>query len=381
MAYIIRKITNTVLNAAKYFPVIVITGPRQSGKSTFCENTFTGYAKYNLEDLGLRDIVAADPKAFIKNCGEKTIIDEVQHLPDLLSYIQLECDADANRQFILTGSSNFSQLESISQSLAGRAAVFSLLPLALDEVPEFRKSATDEILYKGLYPSVVTGKRPAELFYPNYYTTYVERDVRQLKNISDLSTFQIFMKMTASRVGTEFNASQIGLEIGMSSPTVRGWMSILQTSYIAFLLQPYYANINKRLTKTPKIYFYDTGLLCFLLGIENAEQLKTHPLRGAVFENLAVLELVKQRFNQGKESDICFYRENAGREVDIVRCNLESMEIFEVKSSSTFSQAFLKNLKYLDELLGSKIKKSVVVYDGETVLPTAVNIRNLTENF
>lgn len=381
MDYIYRAITPAIERGAEYFPVIVVTGPRQSGKSTLCNHIFSDYTKYNLEDVGLRDNVSTDPKGFINNCGDKVIIDEVQHIPDILSYIQIAVDKQPERRFVLTGSSNFALLESITQSLAGRAALYTLLPMALDELGDYVSLSTDELLFKGFYPSVVTGSRPADLFYPNYYSTYIERDVRQLKNISDLRLFQNFIKLAAGRCGTEFNASQLATEVGLTSPTVKSWISILQASYIAFLLPPYFANLNKRLTKTPKIYFYDTGVLCYLLGIENASQLAVHPLRGAIFENLAVVELLKQRFDKAKLPNLCFYRENRGREADIVRMDGEMLDIFEVKSSQTFNRSFVKNLDYLKELLGDKIRNTAVIYDGDYIPPSVINIRELTQRY
>lgn len=381
MGYIYRKITPAIERGAKYFPVIVVTGPRQSGKSTLCNHIFTDYAKYNLEDIGLRDNISLDPKGFINSCGDRAIIDEVQHAPDLLSYIQIEVDRNPERRFVLTGSSNFALLESVTQSLAGRAALYTLLPMALDELGDYASLSTNELLLNGFYPSVVTDKRPADLFYPNYYSTYIERDVRQIKNISDLRQFQSLVRLAAGRCGNEFNASQLSTEIGISAPTVKSWLSVLQASYIAFLLPPYFTNLNKRLTKTPKIYFYDTGVLCYLLGIENQGQLAVHPLRGAVFENLAVIELLKQRLNGAKQPNLCFYRENRGVEADIVRMEGEMLDIFEVKSSQTFNKTFVKNLDYLKGLLGERIRNSVVVYDGDNIPPSVINIRDLTRRY
>lgn len=380
MEYIPRRITPAIERGAKYFPVIVITGPRQSGKSTLCRKIFESYTQYNLEDLGLRENIENDPIAFIKNCGKYVVIDEAQNLPKIFSYIQIAVDEDPERRFVLTGSSNFALMGKITQSLAGRAVLFTLLPLSLDELSEFYvNSPTSTLLFNGFYPSVVTDARPADLFYPAYYSTYVERDLIVLKNISDLSQFQTFIRLVAARVGYEFNASMIATEAGISAPTVRSWMSILQASYIAFLLPPYYANINKRLTKTPKVYFYDTGLLSYLLDIETPEQLNIHPLRGGIFENLAVIELLKQRFNNGKSSNLSYYRENSGREADIVRTEGDKMDLFEVKSSQTWNKSFIRNLNYLKELFGDKIKNSVVVYDGETIPPATINIRQLTK--
>ena len=211
MKYIPRKLTSAIERGAKFFPVVVLTGPRQSGKSTLCKHIFSDYSKYNLEDIGLRENIIHDPKGFIESCGENVVIDEVQHLPELFSYIQIAVDEKPERRFILTGSSNFALMESITQSLAGRAALYTLLPLALDEVGGYRDCSTETLLYNGLYPSVVTGTRPADLFYPNYYSTYVERDVRQLKNITDITAFQTFVRLVAGRCGTEFNASQLSV--------------------------------------------------------------------------------------------------------------------------------------------------------------------------
>lgn len=381
MYYIFRNITPAVLRGAQYFPVTVITGPRQSGKSTFCRNTFNDYIEYNLEDLALREKIEEDPKLFLSECGEKVIIDEIQHVPSIFSYLQVEVDNHPNRRFIITGSSNFALMEKITQSLAGRTVLFTLLPLALNEIPTYANIDTDSLLFNGLFPSVVTGQRPADLFYSAYNTTYVEKDVRQLKNIGDLRVFQKFMRLAAGRTGSEINGVQFGNELAISSPTVKSWTSTLEASYILFPLLPYYANINKRLTKTPKVYFYDTGLLCYLLGIECPGHLRNHPLRGAIFENLAVVELLKQRFNEGKTSNLFFYRENKGREVDILRATGEYLDIFEVKSSHTYSSAFSNNLKYLKQLFKEKVKTSAVIYDGDFIPPDIVNIRQLTQKF
>lgn len=381
MIYLERKITPAIRRGAQYYPVVVLTGPRQAGKSTLCRHIFTDYKKYNLEDVALREKIKDDPKGFIANCGDEVVIDEVQHIPDLFSYIQVAVDENPSRRFILTGSSNFALMENITQSLAGRAVLFTLLPLELDETGSYASRPTQDLLFNGFYPSVVADIRPADLFYPNYYTTYIERDVRQLKNIADLRQFQIFMRLLAGRAGSEFNASQLSVETGVSSPTIKAWMSVLETSYIAFTLQPYYANLNKRLTKTPKVYFYDTGLLCFLLGMETPGQLVSHPAKGNIFENLAVIELLKQRFNEGRLSNLFFYRENSGREADIVRKLPDGLDILEVKASQTWNKSFVRNLSYLKNLLGGEVKSTAVIYDGDTIPPATLNIRDLTRYY
>lgn len=377
MDYVHRKISGSILRAAEYYSVIVITGPRQVGKSTLCRHLFGDYSQYNLEDVALRQAVKTDPKAFLDSCGKDVVIDEVQHVPDLLSYIQLIVDSGNSRRFVLTGSSNFSLLENVTQSLAGRAALFTLLPFALEELPEYRQCTTDKLLVNGLYPGVVAKGIPNDLFYRNYYATYIERDVRQLKSIENLDGFQHFIRLAAARCGNEFNASAMGVETGVSSPTIKSWLGILKASYIAFTLSPYYANISKRLTKTPKIYFYDTGLLCWLIGINTPEQLSYHPLRGAVFENLAVVELLKMRFNADESPDMYFYRENSGREVDLMMTNGTAYDIFEIKSAKTFSPDFLTNINYLTALLGDKIAHKTVIYDGDYIPPNILNVRDL----
>lgn len=380
MEYIKRKISDSVLEAAKYYRVIVVTGPRQTGKTTLCRHLFSDYKYYNLEDVALRNAIADDPKGFLSECGDRVIIDEVQNIPELFSYIQVVVDADENRRFALTGSNNFSLMESITQSLAGRAALFTLLPFALNELSgEYQSAQTDEILFRGLYPGTTIRRMPPEMFFRNYYSTYMERDVRQIKQITDLPKFQHLMRLVAGRVGSECNASALANETGISSPTVKSWLGVMQTSYLLTVLPPYYQNISKRLIKTPKVYFIDTGLLCYLLGITSAEQLKTHPLRGAVFENLIVVEMLKDRFNRGKDSNMFFYRESSGREVDVVQTEADKFRIWEVKSAKTFNTDFRKNLDYFKSIFGEKVISAKVIYDGDNIPPDAVNFRQFPD--
>lgn len=377
MVYVPRLITPYIEECIKYFPVIVVTGPRQVGKTTLCKHICSGYSQYNLEDAALRMAVADDPKSFLAGCGQKVVIDEVQHVPELLSYIQLMVDENPQLRFVLTGSSDFVLLESITQSLAGRVAVFTLLPFSLKELGEYKETPTDQMMIGGFYPAVRANGMPYEFFFRNYYTTYIERDVRQIREIVSLPDFQKFMKLLAGRVGSECNASMLGNEVGVSSPTIKKWFGVLQTSYIAFPLQPYYVNIGKRLAKTPKVYFYDTGLLCYLLDIETPEQLAVHPLRGAIFENLVVAELLKDRFNQAKRSNLMFYRENSGREVDIIQETGSKLSLIEIKSSMTYNREFSKNLDYIKKLFGDKVESARVVYDGTFIPPNIMNFRQL----
>ncbi len=380
MRYIERKISDKVLECSKYYQVLVITGPRQTGKTTLCRHLFNEYSYYNLEDVALRMRIASDPKGFLEACGRQVIIDEVQHVPELFSYIQLTVDDDAERHFILTGSNNFAMMESITQSLAGRACLFTLMPFSLGEIADMTNDmSVDEIMLRGFFPGTMLKGVPPDFFYTNYYTTYIERDVRQVKNITDIGAFQQMMRLMAGRTGSEMNASALAGETGISAPTIRSWNSILETSYLTYPLRPYFANISKRLVKSPKVYFVDTGLLCFLLGISSPEQLAVHPLRGAVFENLAVNEMLKHEFNSAHLPQLYFYRENAGREVDIVKEEAGVLSLFEVKSSSTFNPSFVANMNYLKKLLGSKVGSASVIYTGDNIPPDVYNFKQFFE--
>ncbi|MDE6395925.1 MAG: ATP-binding protein [Muribaculaceae bacterium] len=380
MPFLKRNISPAILEASKFFRVIVVSGPRQTGKTTLCKHLFPDYTYYNLEDIALRTSISEDPKRFLASCGQKVIIDEAQNLPDLFSYIQLTVDNELSRRFVLTGSNNLSLMENITQSLAGRAALFTLLPFALSETPgEYIKQPTDSILLKGLFPRVVAEDIPAELFYRNYYSTYIERDVRMIRQITDLTRFQHLIKLIAGRVGSECNMSALANETGISSPTVKSWISVLQTSYILTILPPYYTNISKRLAKSPKIYFIDTGLLCYLLGITTVDQLAVHPLRGAVFENLIVIEMLKNRYNMGLDSNLYFYRESSGREVDIIQTVSSQLRLWEVKSSSTYNSEFRRNLDYLKSLLGDTISSAKIIYDGDPIPPDIYNFRQIPD--
>lgn len=383
MEYIKRQISDAILEANKYYSVITITGPRQVGKTTLCKNLFPEYEYINLERAAQRNVIEQDIEAFFSANKKNMIIDEVHHLPELLSYIQVIADENPKRKFVLTGSSNFKLLHSISQSLAGRTSLFTLLPFSLEEVTSYVTEDTNKVLFSGLYPDIFAKKTPPSLLYRNYYNTYIERDVHQLLNIKNMMLFQTFIRLCAGRVGCECNFSSLANEVGVSSPTINEWISILQSSYILWKLPPYYANINKRLVKTPKLYFYDTGLLCYLLGIEKEEQLLSYPLRGNIFENFVVTEFLKARFNRGMDSNLFYYRENKGNEVDLLSVNGDNMNICEIKSAQTFNNTFNKGLKHLEELFGDKIKKSFVVYDGTIESDSDVhgiyNFRNMPE--
>lgn len=378
MEYISRIISDKILEAFPFYSVIIITGPRQSGKTTLCKHLFPDYKYYNLENPSLRDIVHNDPNKFIFDAKSGLIIDEVQHMPELLSYIQVCVDEDPARKFVLTGSSDFALMEKITQSLAGRAALFTLLPFSFKEVePYIRNNGADTIMLNGFYPGVIVKQTPADIFYSNYVSTYLERDLRNIKTIENLDLFRLFMKVLASRTSCEFNASSISSAIGISAPTIRKWLGLLKTSYIAFTLPPYYVNIGKRLSKTPKVYFYDTGLLCFLLDIHNPVELQNHPLRGAIFENLVLTQFIKEKFNKKKNWELYFYRENKGREIDVVKSKGIYLDLYEIKSSKTFNKEFTMNLKDVKNLLGEKVTSTILIYDGESFPPDIINIRDV----
>ena len=359
----------------------MLTGPRQSGKTFLCKHQFPQYHYINLENPTTREQVMVAPKAFLEQYSKGLIIDEAQHLPQLFSYIQVIVDENEGAKFVLTGSSNFSLLQGLTQSLAGRATVQTLLPLSLKELGERKMENTDSLLLKGGYPVVWAKGLPVQDASRNYYNTYIERDVRQLLNIKDITRFQIFMRLCAGRIGTEFNASALSNETGVSIPTIQEWLSVLEASYVLFRLPPFFRNVGKRLIKAPKVYFYDTGLACFLMGIEEEKQLTVHPLRGAVFENLVVLEFMKSRFNQGKLPNLYFYRDKAQHEIDHIEEKGMALSAYEIKSSKAFSKDFMKGLDYFRKVAGDDVVSTQVIYDGEQDIITTengmLNFRNL----
>lgn len=368
-----RKLTTEILRLSEFFPVVVITGPRQSGKTTLCKNIFPNYHYIDLDDVSLRSYIADSPKEFLRQYSSGLIIDEAQVYPELFSYIKVIADEIPASKFVLTGSNNFLLMEKITQSLAGRVVLFHLLPLSFAEMQNCANEDTDVLLFNGGFPAVWSKNIPAPDLVRNYYNTYIERDVRQLLKVKDMSKFQIFMRLCAGRTGTEFNATALSGEIGVSYHTVQEWLSILEASFVVFRLLPFYQNIGKRLVKTPKIYFYDTALVCFLLGIENLQQLNTHPLRGVVFENFIVLEFLKKRFNDGKLSNLYFYRDSSQHEVDLLQDLGNKYNAYEIKSAKSFHSDFMNNLKFLKNLLGDKLIRTTLIYDGETEIQSPKN--------
>lgn len=364
--YIPRRLENVIQEAAQYFSVISVTGPRQSGKSTMLKHLFPQLPKYSMKDLHVRAFAEQDPVAFLNQHKEGMFIDEVQKVPVLLDYIQGIVDDDPSRRFVLTGSSNLELLQGLTESLPGRAGVYELLPMSMEETAEqIADKNTNQLLYDGLYPAICAHKNVAHLFYPAYVKTYLEKDVRDLLRIKDQMQFLKFMKLCAARIGSLFNASEVAMELGVDSKTVSHWLSVLQASYLVTLLPPYYENITKRVVKTPKLYFNDPGLACYLLDIESPKQLALDKMRGAVFENLVVMECIKHRFNQGKEGNVFFYRDSNGQEVDILVKEEGQLTAIEVKSSMTYQTDFAKTLKMLPQWTSTPIVRRAVVYGGD----------------
>lgn len=364
--YIPRRLENVIQEAAQYFSVISVTGPRQSGKSTMLKHLFPQLPKYSMKDLHVRAFAEQDPVAFLNQHKEGMFIDEVQKVPVLLDYIQGIVDDDPSRRFVLTGSSNLELLQGLTESLPGRAGVYELLPMSMEETAEqIADKNTNQLLYDGLYPAICAHKNVAHLFYPAYVKTYLEKDVRDLLRIKDQMQFLKFMKLCAARIGSLFNASEVAMELGVDSKTVSHWLSVLQASYLVTLLPPYYENITKRVVKTPKLYFNDPGLACYLLDIESPKQLALDKMRGAVFENLVVMECIKHRFNQGKEGNVFFYRDSNGQEVDILVKEEGQLTAIEVKSSMTYQADFAKTLKMLPQWTSTPIVRRSVVYGGD----------------
>lgn len=388
---IARDLSTTLDGIFKYLPVITVTGPRQSGKTTLCRYLFPDLPYVNLEDLALLAEVKSDPKAFLERHESGVIIDEAQNYPEIFSYLQVAVDEDrfAGRQprrYVVSGSNNFSLMEKISQSMAGRTAVMSLLPLSTDEIMRYRPEAnTSELILNGGFPAVwVAGESGRRLLLSSYYTTYIERDVRNMLNVTNMNAFQLFVRLCAGRIGQEFNKQSMSNEVGVTVNTISHWLSILNASYITYMLNPYYANISKRLTKTPKLYFYDTGLAAYLLGINSVEQLNVNPLRGNLLENLVVNDIMKYDTNRGVEQQLYFYRDKSQHEVDILRIATSGIEAYEVKSSKTWTSSFFSNLDYLKKVLGDRLARTMVLYDGSQENPQGdngyINFRHLSQH-
>ena len=362
---IVRAIAPCLVRLFEQYPFVTVTGPRQSGKTTLCRGTFPHLAYVNLEAPDQREFAESDPRGFLSQLPKGAVLDEIQRVPDLLSYLQVLADEKGqNSLFILTGSEHFKLSEAISQSLAGRTALLRLLPFTLAERERAGASGTmDDIIYAGFYPRIFDqGLEPRQAL-GDYFETYVERDVRRLGEIRNISSFQRFVRLCAGRVGQLTDLVSLGADAGVSHTTARNWLNVLETSYIAFRLPPFRNNIRKRLVKSPKLYFYDVGLASYLIGIERAEQVATHPLRGALFENMIVVEALKYRFNLGRPSNLSFFRDSRGLECDLLFEAASGMGAIEIKSGATIAADFFDSIDTIAKLI-PKISMKVVVYGG-----------------
>lgn len=368
-----RQAQTVLLERAKAYPVVTVLGPRQSGKTTLCRIAFPDKPYVNLEQPDVREFAQQDPKAFLDQYLDGAVLDEIQNVPSLLSWIQVLTDSDPRAgRFVLTGSHQLQLSAQLTQSLAGRTAVIELLPLSLSELMSQNVSmptdgAVDQWMLQGGYPRIHAQQMSPEVMLSDYFATYVERDVRQLINLRHLREFGQCVRLLAGRTGQLLNQSSLGNEVGVSSNTITQWLSILEASFVVFTLAPWSANLGKRLVKSPKVYFYDVGLACWLLGIKTVEQLQYHPLRGALFENLVVLEVMKAQRNQGLREPLYFFRDSNGLEVDLLLERAEGLVLVEIKASQTVAAPLFKGLRTVSTLLGERVKKQYLVYGGDAL--------------
>ncbi len=370
-----RTIIGHLKKMLAQFPVVSVTGPRQSGKTTMLRDAFKDYKYYNLERIDHRQMIIEDPIAFLENNGHGVIFDEVQNLPELFSYIQVMSDErGVPGQYILSGSQSFLMHEKISQSLAGRVFVGHLLPFSMHELN--KKQHVYAAIYNGYYPRLHQVGINAADFYPSYLQTYIERDIRSLKAVSDLNSFSRFMGLCAGRIGQVLNLSSLANDAGITVNTAKSWISLLEASFIVYQLQPYYRNFNKRIIKSPKIYFYDTGLACSLLRINSQDVLKTHYLYGTLFENLVISEIIKQFHHSGNRPPVYYWRESNGTEIDcIIEKNDRGIVAVEIKAGQTFNKDYLKNLKKLPET-DLQVEKRVIYTGTENTEISGISLMN-----
>lgn len=366
-----RTLTPKIIALAQKFQVITLTGPRQSGKTTLVKAAFPALPYVSLEEPDIRQIALNDPRGFLSNYPAGAILDEVQNTPDLFSYIQKIVDENRQVQFILTGSSNFLLMEKISQTLAGRTAILHLLPFSFDELEPASAEPYESVIFKGQYPRIYDRAIAPADFYPSYIQTYIEKDVRLMKNIGDINAFIQFTQLCAGRVGQLLNYTGLANDAGISPNTAKAWLSILESSFIVYRLQPFHRNFNKRLVKSPKLYFYDTGVACSLLGIHDENQVNLHYLKGALFENLIINEFIKRNFNRGEYRPPYFWQDSRGKEIDCLLVDGENIVPVEIKSGKTISNSYFDNLEYWRSLAAAPEGQGYVVYGGEQSLQTS----------
>lgn len=360
-----REITPCLIGLFRQYPFVTVTGPRQSGKTTLCRTVFPDLAYVNLEAPDQREFAESDPRAFLARLDGGAILDEIQRVPSLLSYLQVIADEKGhNSLFVLTGSEQFRLSNAISQSLAGRTALLRLLPFSLAERQQTGASVeVDDILFSGFYPRIHDQGLDPHQALGDYFETYVERDVRQIGEIRNLSSFQRFVRLCAGRVGQLVNLSSLGSDAGVSHTTAREWLTVLEASYIVFQLQPFHSNVQMRLIKSPKLYFYDVGLASYLIGIENSKQIATHPLRGPLFENAVVMEVLKHRLNQGRQSNLSFFRNVKGLECDLFYETGHGIGAIEAKSGATIASDYFDSLNRVAKRL-PEVTRKLVIYGG-----------------
>ncbi len=361
-----RRIVQHLKRMLEKFPVVSVTGPRQSGKTTLLRNAFSEYKYFNLERIDIREMVSADPIGFLNEAGTKVIFDEAQNLPSLFSWLQVVSDERRmNGQYILSGSQSFLLNNQISQSLAGRVSVNVLLPFDTNELLAYGENDPTRMIINGFYPRIYDQKIQPNDFYPSYLQTYIERDIRTLRAIENLRSFSGFLGLCAGRTGQLLNLTSLANDAGISVNTAKAWLSLLEASYIILLLQPYHRNFNKRIIKAPKLYFYDTGVASSLLRIQDPGMLSRHYLVGALFENLVISELIKAMVHQGKRPLIWYWRESNGREIDcIIESEGNRIDAIEIKGGQTYNSDYLKNLKSFPAMSADKIIRKTVVYRG-----------------
>lgn len=365
--FVKRQITHIIKKQQSKFPILALTGPRQSGKTTLLKELFKDYRYISLENPDIRAFATDDPNGFLKEYSENVILDEVQRVPSLFSYIQTKVDESKKMgQYILSGSQNFHLLNSITQTLAGRVALFKLLPLDFEELKAAKLLEDDyaQALFKGFYPAIFDRDIDPKVFYTNYIQTYVEKDVTELLNVKDLKAFRTFLGLCAGRAGQLLNISALANDCNISQPTAKAWLSILESSYLIFLLQPYHQNFNKRLVKSPKLYFYDTGLLSYLLGIRSADEMILNRLKGSLFENLILAELQKKNYHQYTHLDYYFWQDSNGNEIDILLKNYNGFDVFEIKATETISTELFKQMDRFAELAAPEEVKKTLIYGG-----------------
>lgn len=363
-----RTLQNAIRNYIGKYPILAVTGPRQSGKTTMLRHLFEDYRYVSLENPDNRDFALNDPNGFFKQYDSRVIIDEVQQAPDLFSYMQTIVDEKKQMgQFIISGSQNFLLMERITQSLAGRIALFKLFPFDNDELSKSGLLSEDyyENMIKGFYPAIYDRKIPSGTFYDNYMQTYVQRDVSSLLSVKDLRQFRNFIGLCAARVGQLLNLNGLARECGISQPTAKAWLSTLESSYIVFLLHPYFENFNKRIMKSPKLYFYDTGLLAFLLKFIQPKQLITHPVKGSLFENMVIADVVKKISHAYSLTETWFWRDASGNEVDLLLIDDQGIRVCEIKTTQTILSKMFKGLDYFQTLSGNTIMSKTVIYGGD----------------